>query len=253
MACYVGFVMLLNLAVCYLLLLGTNCLCGHPLDGKRALTGAAVSSAYSGVCLLPAPAWIGSMALRLLVLALTAVMTFGLDRRAIFRSAVYMLLMLAVGLLTSGFDKVGGAELMTAVICIVALLLLRSEKNPSYLVTMDLQYGGKQMCVKALADTGNGLRDPVTGESVIVVSPDVAGVFTGLTRKQLSSPLDSLHLIPGLRLIPYRTVGKERGFMLALRFENVKIGNRSGNWLVAFAPEGLGAEGRFQALTGRTI
>ena len=40
--------------------------------------------------------------------------------------------------------------------------------------------------------------------------------------------------------------------VLALRFENVKIGPRVQSAIVAFAPEGLG-EGMYQALTGGVL
>ena len=55
--------------------------------------------------------------------------------------------------------------------------------------------------------------------------------------------------MPGLRLIPYRAVGRG-GMLLALRFEDVVIGQKKGRALVAFDPGGLGTEQMYQALTG---
>ena len=54
----------------------------------------------------------------------------------------------------------------------------------------------------------------------------------------------------GLRLIPYCSVGNGSGLMLGLRFHNVKIGSRTTDPMVAFAPEGLGKNAAVQALTG---
>ena len=43
------------------------------------------------------------------------------------------------------------------------------------------------------------------------------------------------------------------GMLLALRFENVKLGSRQQSALVAFAPEGLGKGQMYQALTGGAL
>ena len=108
----------------------------------------------------------------------------------------------------------------------------------------------KQGGYLSVEDTGNLLRDPITGRQVLVVGGDVALELTGLTQEQLRSPVESIGALPGLRLIPYRNVGNSSGFLLALRLQNVKIGKWKGSTLVAFAPEGLSSEGAYQALTG---
>jgi stage II sporulation protein GA (sporulation sigma-E factor processing peptidase) len=105
----------------------------------------------------------------------------------------------------------------------------------------------------ALQDTGNTLRDPITGRQVLVVGADVAQKLTGLTVQQLKKPVENVGLLPGLRLIPYRAVGQEAGLLLALKLPQVKIGTWQGNSLVAFAPEGLSPDGAYQALTGGVL
>ena len=113
---------------------------------------------------------------------------------------------------------------------------------------------GKPISVLALRDTGNTLKDPVTGESVLVISPEVACRLTGLTQEQLREPLDTMagKVLPGLRLIPYQTINGA-GMLLGMRFQNVKIGNRKVDPIVAFATEGLGRGDVYQALTGGTL
>jgi len=61
------------------------------------------------------------------------------------------------------------------------------------------------------------------------------------------------HPMPGLRLIPYHSVGQGEGMLLAKRFEQVTVGKRTRSALVAFAPEGLGRGDVYQALTGGVI
>ena len=97
---------------------------------------------------------------------------------------------------------------------------------------------------------GNTLRDPITGEPVLVVAGSVGQRLTGLTEDQLRTPLETLarRPIPGLRLIPYRAVGQSGGMLLGVRMDKVSVGSRQGSAIVAFAPEGLGGEGLYQAL-----
>ena len=106
------------------------------------------------------------------------------------------------------------------------------------------------MRLTALRDTGNSLRDPITGKPVLIVGADIAEKLTGLSPAALRDPVRTMGSLPGLRLIPYRTVGNT-GFLLALRIPSVKIGNRQGSALVAFSPHILGSG--YQALTGGTV
>ena len=112
---------------------------------------------------------------------------------------------------------------------------------------VEIAYGGRSLRLRGLRDTGNGLKDPVSGRSVLVVGAEAAQALTGLTAQQLARPLENLGAIPGLRLIPYRTVGS-RGFLLGMQLQKVRIGSRKGSVVVAFAPMGL--EGNVEALIG---
>ena len=55
---------------------------------------------------------------------------------------------------------------------------------------------------------------------------------------------------PGLRLIPYASVGQRGGLLLAMRFRDVKLGGKDGSALIALAPEPIGRGEGFQALAG---
>ena len=118
------------------------------------------------------------------------------------------------------------------------------------LIPVELTYGAQTVRLTALRDTGNSLRDPITGKPVLIVGADIAEKLTGLSPAALRDPVRTMGSLPGLRLIPYRTVGNT-GFLLALRIPSVKIGNRQGSALVAFSPHILGSG--YQALTGGTV
>lgn len=245
-------VMLLRFAVDFLLLLGVCRMSGYPPDWGRTVAGAALGGLYGGICLLPEmeafskPFWIAAV---LCVICLTV---FGVQSGALRRSTLFVLLQLAlngigIGLGKGGFWSAAASAGGVFLLCVVGF---RGQSIDGGLVPVELCCGGKHVQLMALRDTGNTLRDPVTGRPVLVVSAEVAGRLTGLSREQLKRPVEALSsgTIPGLRLIPYRTIGQDCGMMLALQLQDVKIGKWKGSSLVAFAPEGL--DGEYQALTG---
>ena len=252
MIVYLDAVALLNFLVDYLLLLGTNRLCGYPANAPKALPAAALGGIYGGACLLPGFGFLGSGLWRCVFLVLMVVLAFGIS--GLRRGVVFLLLSMALSGIVALGDGSAGALLLAAVgislMCVVGLG--RGVGRQSFL-PVELSYGGKKMQIFALQDTGNTLRDPISGAPVLVVGADVAQALTGLTENQLRQPVESMGILPGLRLIPYRTVGQNSGMLLALRLPYVKIGTWQGSTLVAFSPESFGRKEEFQALTGGAI
>ncbi len=254
---YLDLVMLLNFFVDFMLLLGTNRLSGFPPEWKRLLLAAALGGGYSGVCLLPAFRFLGNTLWRMVSLAGMCVIAFGYDRSALKRCGVFLLLAMALGGAAVCFNS---NDLTGLLLCAGGLWLLcrvafgDAVGEREYL-PLEINYNGRCVTLTALRDSGNTLRDPITGEQVLVIGPDAAQTLTGLTPKQLSVPLETLAAKPmsGLRLIPYRAVGQGSAMLLAMRFQNVKIGPRRQSAIVAFAPEGLGRGELYQALAGGGI
>ena len=120
---------------------------------------------------------------------------------------------------------------------------------------MELCYSGKKLRLLALRDTGNMLRDPITGEAVLVVDADAGQTLLGLTLDQLEDPIGAVASasVPGLRLLPYRSIGSPQGMLAAIRLDNTKIGDFRGSTVVAFAPQKLDSEGIYRALTGGNL
>ena len=255
MTVYLDGVFLLNFLVDFLLLLGAGRLCGYPARWGRALAAAALGGIYAGACLLPGFHFLGNILWRTVSLGAIALIAYGLSRSALRRGLVFAFLSLALGGAVVGIGKGGIAGILSAagILCLLCCFGFRGRIGGTTYLPVELSYGQKHLHLTALQDTGNTLRDPLTGRQVLVVGADVAGELTGLTREQLRSPVESMGALPGLRLIPYRSVGSNSGFLLAMRFQNVKIGKWQGSSLVAFAPEGLSSEGAYQALTGGAV
>lgn len=255
MTVYLDVVLLLNFLVDFLLLLGTNRLMGHPLEPGKCALGALLGSVYAGACMLPRLRFLGSWLWRLVSLGAMGCLAYGLTHSALRRSLVFAFLSLALGGLMlclggGGFFTLGAAA---AGLCLLCMVCFGGKLGSQTLVPVELTYGDRMLHLTALLDTGNTLKDPLTGRPVLVVNAQAAEKLTGLTREQLRRPVESMGTIPGLRLIPYEAVGQSGGMLLGLRLAQVRIGKWTGSGLVAFAPEGLSGRDGYQALTGGMV
>lgn len=254
MIVYLDLVMLLNFTIDLLLLAGTNRLSGFPVVWWRTALGAALGGFYAGCCLLPGFRFLGNFLWRTVSLGLMGTIAFGVSRSTLRRCLLFVLLAMALGgiAMSIGVGGVAGVLAGGATLFFLCGAGFRGVPGSREYTPVELSWGGKRESLLALRDTGNVLRDPVTGQSVLVVSSNVAQSLLGLTRQQLLSPVETVATgkYPGLRLIPYRSVGQPGGMLAAIRMEDVKIGKWQGSTLVAFAPAGLDAEGTYQALTG---
>lgn len=254
MTVYVDLVMLLNFTVDLLLLLAANRLSGFPPGWKWVLPAAALGGVYGGICLLPGFRFLGNLLWRLVCLGIMSWIAFGWQLSAIRRGIVFVLLSMALGGIAMGLSGGGVVSLLLAALGIAVMCKVGFSVHigTAKYIPVELTYGDRHIMLTALSDTGNTLRDPVTGCPVLVVGAQVAQTLLGLTPQQLRTPVDALSAsgVPGLRLIPYRSIGQAGGMLLALRLKEVKIGSWKGSSLVAFAPEGLDSEGAYQALTG---
>ncbi len=241
----IGWVGLLYGLVAFCLLLGTNRLLGTAPGVLQCGLGAVLSGIYAGLCMAGRLSGTG---LELLTAqALVGAVAFGLGH--LRHWALFLLLTLALGGLALLFGTGGPLAFLAAagaVLVLGGLSRFRGER----LVSVELQRAGKQVRLTALRDTGNNLTDPITGQPVLVIGPEAAQTLTGLTRQQLQAPTENLGALQGLRLIPFRTVGRERGFLLGLRFSKARVGGRAASVLVAFSPEEIGKDRDFNALTG---
>lgn len=257
MTVYLDLVIWLNFLVDFLLLMGTNRLSGFPAAPGRCALAAAFGSLYAAWCLLPGFRFLGNLLWRCVSLCLMAVFAFGPRRDAVKRGGVFLLLSLALGGMALCFTRQNFAALTlgAAGVWLLCRVAFGDGAVGREYVPVTLTYQGKTARFTALRDTGNTLRDPITGEPVLVVSGQIGEALTGLTQQQLAAPLETLTArpLPGLRLIPYRAVGNSGGLLLAMRFAGASIGKSRKTVLVAFAAEGLGQSKMYQGLTGGAL
>ena len=244
MVVYLDAFMGLNFLVDLCLLLGVNRLAGHPPGLKRAAAAAALGGGYAGACLVPGWTFLANGLWRAVSLTLMGWTAFGTGRSGWNRSVLFILLSMALGGLAVSVETGGwGLALCAGLLGVLCRIGLQSRGRR--FVPLAVTYGGKTVRAMALLDTGNTLRDPITGETVTVLSPEL-GEGLGIAPEVLREP--GQVLMPGIRLIPARTVGGG-GLLAAVRCQRVTVDGREGGTLVAFARENFG-NGEYQALTG---
>lgn len=232
------------------LLVGTSRLCGGRPAILRYLAAAAVGGVYSFVCLLPGFYFLGNPLWHSVCLMCLVLIAYGIKQSTWRLGAVFVLLSLALEGMALGFGNgsIFSIVMAAAGLCVLCVLGFRRRSLTNRYVPVEISRGDTHLQLTALQDTGNMLQDPVTGRPVLVIGAEQAQLLTGLSTEQLRRPVESIGSIPGLRLVPYRSVGTGNGLLLALNFQNVRIGKWQGSSLVAFSPEGLGED--YEALTG---
>lgn len=254
---YLDLVMILNFLVDLFLLLATNKLCGYPLGIARATPAAIFGGVYAGICMVPGFRFLGSTLWRGISLISMASIAFGWNRSLFRRGILFLFLSMALGGIATCIGKGGFLEVAVSAVVLFALTAVgfRGRIGGSSYVDVMLLWKGQQITLTALQDTGNTLKDPVTGKQILIVGPEIAWDVLGLTPGQLQQPIEAMQQgrIPGLRLVPYRSVGQSAGMLLAVKFDCVKINGEEQDQLVAFSPNSFGRGANYQALTGGNV
>lgn len=132
---------------------------------------------------------------------------------------------------------------------------------------LEIDFGGEErgvVCIKALLDTGNHLRDPMTGFPVILLEEEVAAAslpdnmrsFLNIPWKDYADPWPLLwgvdpSLVKHLVFIPFQAIDRQ-SWLLGIRPERVtcfdKKGSRQIKATVALVKQVLSSEGEYQAL-----
>lgn len=250
-------VFIVNALADYVLLILTARVTGGGVKRRRIVLAAAIGGAYSVIAALiggffasPVPALASAI--------LMALTVFGGKRSFARRLFCFLGLSAAFGgALTAVGGGLGGGnmKLFAAAFLIswaaFAFFLRGGAKSVALRRVEDIEIGlgGKKAKLRALMDTGNDLRDPISGRRVIVTTVDaVSCLFEPGAAALLKSGKDPVGLMPelaertGLRfsLVPYRSLGVESGLILCFRPDFVS--GRSEAPLVGIA-SGLKIEG----------
>ncbi len=239
---YLDTLFFLNLTVDYLLLLLTARLSGRFVQRRRLLAGAAVGALLAVLLFFPRLPWLMSLGVKAGSCAATVLSAFG-KRTARELSRLMGLFLLLTALLAGLLTALAAAEPaltvqngsiyteismpvmligFTALFLLSAQILGKGRAAPER-VWREIQAESPagEAHFRALVDSGNLLRDPLSGRQVIVTESGAAAPLLGMEEEALLHMLNSLSgeaLLLCLReqagvpfwLLPARTVSEER-------------------------------------------
>ena len=278
MTVYLDQVWLLNGVVDYLLLSVSGRLLGMPQNRLRLLLSGAVGGMYAALSLVPGMRFLQGNLCRIFSAAGLCLCAFGQARGILRQTAVLFLLAAAFSgvtlLLTECFSAPGaliggtvyyplslGVLILTAggACGLMSWGLGRMMQHGGDIAQVELTLAGTTRQISALYDTGNTLKDPLSGSPVLVADwtllRDCCPALL-LKSQDLSAPeqlIGRLHVAyPQLkpRLLPYKTVSQAGGMLLAVTPEKILIQGRAERMLIAFSPVTVSDGGGYQALLG---
>lgn len=272
---YLDMLVLINFTANYLLLLGAGRIAGAVLCRWRIALGAGIGALYAAVLFVPGFSWLEAWPCKIVLGLLMPLIGYGHKNRwlritgCFFAASVALAgvilviemygetaLSLQNGVLYSSIDLRLLLLVFIACYYIMSLFFRRAGHRTNKELTMlKISVCGKCVVIPALIDSGHTLRDPMTNRPVVVADckPFLCVFPDGI---DFRDPIGGLRTctdcgVAGVRLVPYRAVGVECGFLLAIRSESVIAGDKElGDLLVALSPNSVDAGGGYQALIG---
>lgn len=223
---YIDIFFLENLMMDFLLLMFLKRILGSTASGIRVLLGAVSGAALTcAVIILPVPYAVVKMLLFYGVVTIIMLKT-GLNvewGRELLRAAVFLYI---GAFLLGGIMSFFGQYLRSVSLFFVlslfgyylasgiwSLIALQIGRNKAYCEAV-LYNNDKSCHLKALIDTGNRLRDEVTGKPVSIIQPETARLLGFFINTE----------DPGrIRYISYHSIGKEAGVLPLFEIEKIQL------------------------------
>ncbi len=156
--------------------------------------------------------------------------------------------------------------IISSIIIITAFKIVKTKITPKDIYyTIKIKLNQKQIETTAIVDTGNMLKDPITGRPVIIVESTIlediipqeilqnieniiGGEFDNVTE-----PLQEY--ISKLKLIPYSSLGKQNGMLLGIKADEIEIKKeeetiKKENIIIGIYNKTLTKRGEYRALIG---
>lgn len=277
---YIDTLFAINFIVDYLILLATARVGAKTVSRWRIALGAALGAVYAAAAVFPELSFLSGVWFKAAAGILMLLAVFG-DRPGILRtgliffviSAAFCGVVMAISLLSGKNVMEEGLYLSVSLkvlaisfgICYGILTLvfrgLGKISAGSTMVKVSVEHKGKSTEFSALVDTGNTLRDPLTGGNVLVAEMEaLRPLFSKSLQKVLENNRDD-NVVEILKntseteasfrfhLIPYTAVGVGNSLLLAFRPERVRIaGKYTKDVSIAVSPTRVSDGGIYSAL-----
>lgn len=274
---YVDLLFMINFSMDFLCFFVCAKILGRKLSVGRAVAASAVGGIYSDIALFIPVSYLPSLVIDLAVCAVICAIVFlrkGRGRELPLYILVYFAISMALGgFMTAIFNLLNKADIplegtssdgisvwMFALLAILSAIFTlvggrffrrrASQKSAELSIT----YNGKSVRLFAMTDSGNLLKDPISGKPCIVadicaLEPIIPkGILRAAREKRFSeieklSPEDARKV----RMIPIKTAGGE-GALIALRADKITIDregvNEALDALIALSDINKSADGK---------
>ena len=245
----------LNLTADYLLLLASGRVAGAVLHRGRILLAAALGAAWALASVVPGWGFASHPAAKIALGVGMSLIAYGSERRFWRCCALFFAMSALFGgavwgaALLFGYDAGGRLYVPLSfrtlalyfALCYAAVTLLfrRRAARERRIAPLELRLGGKSALLRALADTGCPLADPVSGRAAVVADAAAMAPLLGgeVDISFAASAAEELAARPGLAgrvsLIPFRAVGVPGSILAAVRPDEALFEGRRVDVLVA--------------------
>jgi stage II sporulation protein GA (sporulation sigma-E factor processing peptidase) len=283
---YVDVLLAENIIMNYIIIWLTSRIIKTKVKPVKFFAAAIIGALYALLLFFPGYAVLYSVVMKVLLSFLIIVVAFTPSRVRGFikQLSVFYLVSFILGgavfglfyLTNSGTTSVGGIFLIDGVspsiligaglitfafvmLCVIPLYNYLEKRS----LCMDFSIGieGKEVGLRGLMDTGNDLFDPITRYPVIIVEYSAVKEIMpeGLRKvfdEKREDDLEQVYLgvkesgwVSRLRLIPFSSLGNEKGMLLGFKADYVKVGNKSySDIIIAVYSKVLSADSEYTAL-----
>ena len=159
-----------------------------------------------------------------------------------------------------------GAIVAFAIIIIAVKIIRKKFTTKDMICDIEIMLNNKKINTKALIDTGNMLKEPITNTPVVVVEKILLyecipkeilnniNQIIGGDLEKIPQQIQSQY-ISKLKLIPFSSLGKQNGMLLGIKVQQIKIIKESEeitkeNIIVGIYQQSLTKNGEYQSLMG---
>ena len=157
--------------------------------------------------------------------------------------------------------------IMAFIIIKISIKIIKTKFNTKDMYCdIKLKINGKQIETKAMIDTGNLVKEPITNTPVVIVE---GTLLDGIIPKEILRNLENIlcgnlenlspkiqdEYLPKLRCIPYVSLGKENGMLVGIKISEIIVKNedeekKTSNIIIGIYDRSLTKKGEYRALVG---
>ena len=158
-----------------------------------------------------------------------------------------------------------GAIIGTIILAIAFKMAKNKITKKDMICKVKIKLNGKEETVEAMVDTGNMLKEPITGTPVVVV--ERTSLYELLPKEILNNTESILggdfekipeeiknEYVPKLKLIPFASLGKQNGMLVGIKPEKIEVINEQTeeekNAIIGIYNKSLTKRGEYKALIG---